>query len=101
MVPAAEVNSHERAAGLREPPGAARALPPRAPAVLVAEFRVFLGNVERPPGRVAADELVGLLGELVDRLHVRPLVEMFPHRVEPGGWRAAVVALWERRVGGQ
>ena len=83
MVPAAEVDGDERGAGLDQPPGQQRALAPVVPAVAVAQLRIFRGDVERPPGGRAADELERLLARSgPSPLHVGQSVEACAARVE-------------------
>src|SRR5262249_3707452 len=82
VVPAAEVNRTERAAGLGEPAGEQRALAPRVSAILVAELWILFRDVERLPGGCPEDELMRLLSEFVHRLRIGPVVELLPHHVE-------------------
>ena len=94
VVPAAEVDGDERAPRLDQPAGQQAALAPAVPAVAVAQPRVFLADVERPPRRRPADELERLLGEAVHRLLRVGRLDGARHRVEVrstgrGGLRAA------------
>ena len=93
VVPSAEVDGHERGAGLDQPAGQHTALAPVVPAVAVAQVRIFQADVERPPRHGAADELERLLAEAVHRrLHVGRF-DGSPHVVEASRQTAAILQL--------
>ncbi len=92
MVPAAEVNGDKRRSRLDQPPSQQRALSPVVPAILIAQPRVFLVDVERPARRVARHQLERLLIETVHRLGRAGRVDAAPQRVEVGRQLAAISA---------
>ncbi len=80
-VPAAEGQGHEPDARLDQPAGQQGALAPLVPRVAVAEPRVLVLQVERPPGRWAEHHRERLLLEAVEALDParrRPIARRAP-----------------------